>query len=233
MDLIIATTNPSKVRELRRILEELLPDIAIRSLVDFPSFQAEGSGIQSFEENAKAKALFAAQTLQSPCIADESGLVIPFLGGYEESLRRKQLQPAGKRLPNTKQILSDLKNVDEPDRTAFLECVIAFATPDGLVKTASARMEGMIALSEQGPASFDFSSIFTKHEYSKTIAELPESAYARISHRRKACEKLWPYLREYFLKKKPNEKPKGLEKKQLERFGWLRPIGLLTIVPRP
>ena len=158
----------------------------------------EGGGNQSFEENARAKALCAATTLKAPCIADESGLVIPFLGDYQESFRRKQLQPAGKRLPNTKQILADLKNVEEVNRTAFLECVIAFATPEGLIKTACARMEGMIAASEHGPASFDFSSIFVKHEYSKTLAELPEAAYARISHRRKACEKLWPFLRDYF-----------------------------------
>ena len=201
MDLIIATTNPSKVRELRSVLEELLPQIVIRSLVDFPHFHPEAGGTLSFEENAIAKALFASATLQAPCIADESGLVIPFLGDYQESLRRKQLQPPGKRLPNTKQILTDLVNVEEIHRTAFLECVVAFATPEGLVKAASSRMEGMIATSEHGPASFDFSSIFIKHEYSKTLAELPDSVYARISHRRKACEKLWPFLREHFSKK--------------------------------
>lgn len=205
MDLIIATKNPSKVRELRLILEELLPQVTVRSLVDFPAFTPVASQNRSFEENAIDKAVFAAQTLQCPCIADESGLVIPYLGDAEESLRRKQHQPAGKRLPNTKQILAELKNVEELNRTAFLECVIAFATPERCIKTASARMEGMIAVSEQGPASFDFVSIFTKHEYSKTLAELPQSALARISHRRKACEKLWPFLREYFSK---NSAPK-------------------------
>ena len=209
MDLIIASTNPSKVRELRPILEELLPEITIRSLVDFPSFQAGPTENRSFEENAKEKALFAAKTLHCPCIADESGLVIPYLGDYQESLRRKQLQPAGKRLPNTKQILTELKNVDDVNRTAFLECVIAFATPEEVLKTASARMEGMIASCEHGPASFDFSSIFIKHEYSKTLAELTESAIARISHRRKACEKLWSFLRDYFSKKTPRSQPKS------------------------
>ena len=201
MDLIIATTNPSKVRELRPILEELLPNVLIRSLIDFPFFQQGPSENKSFEQNAIDKAVFAAKALHVPCIADESGLVIPFLGDYQESLRRKQQQPAGKKLPNTKQILTDLQNAEELDRTAFLECVVAFATPDGFVKTASARMEGMIALQEHGPASFEFSSIFVKHDYSKTLAELPESAYARISHRRKACEKLWPILREHCSKK--------------------------------
>jgi XTP/dITP diphosphohydrolase len=201
MDLIIASTNPSKVRELRSVLEELLPEVTIRSLVDFPNFQAAPTANRSFEENAKEKALFAAKALNCPCIADESGLVIPYLGDYQESLRRKQLQPVDKRLPNTKHLLTELKNVEDVNRTAFLECIIAFATPEEVLKTASARMEGMIAGSEHGPASFDFSSIFIKHEYSKTLAELTESAFARISHRRKACEKLWSLLRGYFSKK--------------------------------
>jgi XTP/dITP diphosphohydrolase len=201
MDLVIATTNSSKIRELRSVLEDLLPEISIRSLIDFPGFHAdEVGGDISFEENAAAKAFFAAKALNTPCIADESGLVIPFLGDCQESFRRKRLQPVGKKLPNTQQILSDLKDAEEVNRTAFLECVIAFATPEALIKTTSARVEGMIATSEHGPASFDFSSIFIKHEYGKTLAELPESAYERISHRKKACEKLWPFLREYFCK---------------------------------
>jgi XTP/dITP diphosphohydrolase len=198
MSLILATANSFKVLELRTVLEELLPTLTVRSLLDFPHFHPEEIFEHSFEENAIAKALAAAKVLQQPCLADDSGLVIPYLGDYSESFRRKKLHAPGKKLPDTKQLLADLHNVDDLNRTAFLECVIAFATPDGTVKTASARMEGMISQKEQGPSSFDFTSIFIKHEYSKTLAELPESVCARISHRRKACEKLWPTLRDYF-----------------------------------
>jgi XTP/dITP diphosphohydrolase len=198
MSLILATTNSFKVRELRIVFQELLPTLTVRSLLDFPHFHPEEAWEHSFEKNAIAKALAAAKVLQQPCLADESGLVIPYLGDYAESLRRKKLQPPGKKLPCTKQLLIDLQSVEDMNRAAFLECVIAFATPDGTVKTASARMEGMIAHKEQGPSSFDFTSVFIKYEYSKTLAELPDSVTTRISHRRKACEKLWPALREFF-----------------------------------
>lgn len=201
MTLILATANSFKIRELRTVLQELLPTLTIRSYLDFPQFHSEEFFENSFEENAIAKALAAAKILQQPCLADESGLVIPYLGNYSESLRRKKLQPQGKKLPDTKRLLADLQNVEDLNRMAFLECVLAFATPDGTVKTASACMEGMIALKEQGPSSFDFTSIFIKYEYSKTLAELPESVCARISHRKRACEKLWPSLREFFGKK--------------------------------
>lgn len=224
MDLVIATRNSSKLRELRAVFEELLPDVVIGSLVDIRSSHPETTerheplGVEDdetavyndhtyqsgFEATAAAKAMEAARVFGVPAIADESGLVIPLFGGWQESYRRKQLQPAGKRLPNTRQILEDLQNADEADRGAFLECAIAFAVPLGAVKVVSARMEGVIAQRERGPASFDFSSIFIKHEYSKTLAELPESVFARISHRRKACEKMGPSLREYFSKKSPS-----------------------------
>lgn len=198
MSLILATTNSFKVRELRTVLEELLPTLTIRSLLDFPHFHPDEVFEHSFEENATAKAIAAAKILQQPCLADDSGLVIPYLGDYSESLRRKKLHDPGKKLPDTKQLLADLNDVEDANRTAFLECVLAFATPEGIVKTASARMEGTISHKEQGPASFDFASIFMKYEYSKTLAELPESVCDRISHRRKACEKLWPSLRDFF-----------------------------------
>ena len=196
--LILATTNSFKIRELRTVLQELFPTLAIRSLLDFPQFHPEEVSGQTFEENAVAKALAAAAVLQQPCLADDSGLVIPYFGDYADSLRRKRLQPAGKKLPDTKQLLVDLRGVE--DRTAFLECALAFAIPDGTVKSASARMEGTIASKESGPSSFDFPSIFIKFEYSKTLAELPDSVCDRISHRRKACEKLWPSLREFYVR---------------------------------
>ena len=194
--LILATTNSFKIRELRIVLQDLFPTLAIRSLLDFPQFHPEEVSGQTFEENAIAKALAAAEVLQQPCLADESGLVVPYFGDYVDSLRRKKLQPSGKKLPDTKQLLTDLRGIE--DRTAFLECAVAFAVPDGTVKSASARMEGTISSKERGPSSFDFTSIFVKFEYSKTLAELPDSVCSRISHRRKACEKLWPAMREFF-----------------------------------
>ena len=201
MELIIASSNPFKVRELRTVLQEFLPTLTIRSLIDFPNFEPLKAEDESFEHNAAQKAVHAATLLQKPCVADDSGLVVLGFGGYAENLQRKKQQPAGKMLPDTKRLLSDLSHIDEAGRAAFLECAIAFAAPEaGLIKTASARMEGMIAPTEQGPATFDFSSIFIKHEYSKTIAKLPGAVQMRISYRRKAFEKLLSAIRSYFFR---------------------------------
>jgi len=199
MELVIASSNCTKVRELRTILEELFPDLRIRSLLDFPDFQGLEEMKESFEENAIAKAAWAAEQLNRPAVADESGLVIPYLGDEVISLERKKGLDKSKKLPDTKSILTELQNTAESNRVAFLECVLAFAVPEkGCIRSCSARIEGYIAEEEKGPASFDFSSIFIKYDYSKRLAELPESVLARISHRRKACEKLRPSIKEYF-----------------------------------
>jgi XTP/dITP diphosphohydrolase len=193
MEFVIASQNPAKVRELRLLFQELFPDAYIRSLLEFPDIPLPQGGQNSFEENAVAKATWAAKKLQKPCVCDESGLIVPYLGDAVESLRRKSIQPENVKLPDTKRLLKDLEGVDDFKRAAFLECVLAFAVPSsGVVKTVSARMEGSIATKEKGAASFDFASVFVKDGYATTLAELSSSVQARISHRRKACEKLYP-----------------------------------------
>ena len=199
MELLIASRNTFKIGELRRILEEMLPNVRIRSLLEFPNVFPPTFEHQSFEQNAADKAIFSAQMTNIPCIGDESGLIVPYLGGYPASMKAKVFQTPGLKLPNSKKILEDLQGVEEMNRSAFLECAIAFACPEkGAIKITSSRLEGYIATSESGPASFEFASIFIKNEYSKTLASLPYSVVDRISHRRKACEKLRSAFCSYF-----------------------------------
>lgn len=199
MELIIASRNSFKIRELRTILEEFLPHVVIRSLLEIPDIFPPTFEHQDFEHNAIDKAVYTAQILQKPAISDESGLIVPYLGGYEASMKAKALQTPGTKLPNTKKILQELQNAQEHERFAFLESAIAFACPTtGLIKSTSSRLEGKIAFEESGPSSFDFASIFIKHEYSKTVACLSASVLERISHRRKSCEKIQTHLVKYF-----------------------------------
>jgi len=177
----------------------MFPAMVVYSLRDFPEYEPVDPSNRSFESNAAEKATAAAQALKKPCIADESGLVVPFLGLEQESLKRKQMLPKDKKLPDTGQLLQDLAGVSEADREAFLECTLALFVPGkGLVRLVSARMEGSIALEERGPASFDFASVFIKYDYSKQLSMLSEAVLFRISHRQKACEKLRTAIRESY-----------------------------------
>jgi XTP/dITP diphosphohydrolase len=186
MELVIASSNTHKVLQFREILKDLKSNLHVLSLFDFPHYKlpAFDSSI-SFAENAKLKANHAATALQKNCLAEQWGLVIPALAGIETTL----FEQTG-HVKQTKKILSALEGKKEYERMAYLESCIACATPQGTLKESIGRAEGQIAETERGKSSSDFDSIFIKHDYMKTLAELPVSVRLRISHRRKALEKL-------------------------------------------
>jgi XTP/dITP diphosphohydrolase len=196
MELMLVSSHPEKVRELKRILQDILPDVLITPIVDV-SLCDQQSLDPFLERSSGQKAVKAVEKFSKPCLADDSGLIVPSLG--KEKVWREEQVASGVFLPNTKKILSELKGIKETEREAFLECSLSFATPEnGLVRSATCRMEGVIAPKGKGSSSFDFSSIFVKYEYNKTLAELSPSVLSRISHRRKVCEKLIPFLRSYY-----------------------------------
>lgn len=190
MELIIASQNSMKVAELREILKELFPQITTLSLFDFQKFTPVGCTHSSFEENATAKALHAATSLQKICLADDSGIVIPSLSQqlyrYENNQSLATLR--------TKKLLEEMQGLNELQRGAYLECCLAIATPQKLERAVSQRIEGLIAEKERGKLTFEFDTIFMKYDYNKTLGELTPSVRNRISHRRKALEKLLPTI---------------------------------------
>jgi len=197
MELVIASSNTHKISHLREILHQLFPHIQILSLFDFPHYSLPiDDETKTAAEQAKIKALDAAKALKKPCLAEQWRLFIPSLGENQKILFAKQSGNYSQQVVcETKAILEALTTFKtDLERAAWLESVIAVATPTGTVKEATGRTEGTIAEQERGDVSFDFDSLFIKHDYSKTLAELPSTTKARISHRRKALEKLAPFL---------------------------------------
>jgi XTP/dITP diphosphohydrolase len=83
-----------------------------------------------------------------------------------------------------------MKNILDPDRQGYFECWLAIATPHGLKKCVRGVCEGNILTEEKGGKGFGYDSLFVKYEYGKTFSELEENVKNRISHRRKALDKL-------------------------------------------
>jgi XTP/dITP diphosphohydrolase len=198
MELVIASENTQKVHEIRNMLKEVAPSLLVLSLFDFPNFRHNFShdlaDVDSFEENAKAKALFAATSLGKACLADSSGIVVPALLKAGSKSYRRFEHPSKSPISQTKALLQEMKNYADLERQSYLECSLAIASPKGDVKSVIQRQEGLIADEAKGETSFEFDSIFIKHDYSKTLGELAPSVRARISHRRKALEKLLPHI---------------------------------------
>lgn len=187
--VVIASKNVHKIRECRSILRDL-PHLDILSLLDFPDYIPPEETGQSFRENATLKAEHAAKELKLWAIADDSGLVVPALNGEPGIYSARYAGDSATDADNRKKLLGEMQHLQEDDRCAYYECAIALSSPDGLKKCVSGTCEGKLLSKERGGGGFGYDPLFVKNDYSKTFAELEESVKNRISHRRKAFDKI-------------------------------------------
>ena len=135
MQLLLATLNVHKIREYKAILKSL-PGLDVLSLLDFPSYTPWPEEGETFEENATAKALHAATTLQMWALADDSGLVVPALGGAPGVYSARYAGEHATDTENRKKLLREMEEIDDRKRQAFFECWIALASPQGSLKSS-------------------------------------------------------------------------------------------------
>jgi len=200
LTLVIASKNIHKIREIKSILNEVFNNIDILSLRDFPNYVAPKENGLSFEENALLKAAHAAKELKHLVIADDSGLVVPSLNGEPGIFSARYAGENATDAENRKKLLEKLKNLKEKDRYAFFECCIALASEKNIIKSSCASCEGKIELEEKGGSGFGYDPIFTKHDYNQTFAQLKESIKNKVSHRRKALDKIMPSIESLLVK---------------------------------
>lgn len=187
--LVLATSNIHKIREFRAMLKAV-PNLDVLSLLDFPNYQLPEETGLTFEENAILKATDAARALKQWVLADDSGLVVPTLNGAPGIYSARYAGNNATDADNRKKLLVEMQHLMDDDRQAYYECWIVLASPDGVKKSSRGTCEGKILAQERGRGGFGYDPLFVKHEYSKTFAELEESVKNRISHRRKAFDKI-------------------------------------------
>lgn len=182
MDIIFATKNEGKLVEIRSVLTEY----SIKSMKDISLDIDIIEDGKTFEENALKKARTLSEILNSPVLADDSGLEIDYLDRAPGVLSARFL---GEDTPYTiknQHILDLLKDVPLKNRTARFVCVIAYAEPSGKYITVRADIEGRIHDKIQGENGFGYDPIFYVPELNKTTAELSLDEKNKISHRGKA-----------------------------------------------
>lgn len=192
MELIIATTNKHKYREIRALFTHLKLDLL--SLSDFPNYVPPEENGSTFEENAILKATDAAFKLKKWVIADDSGLVVPALQGRPGVFSRRYAGENATDLENRRKLLREMSQLIEMERSAYYECALALSSPEGLRKSVVATCQGTIGYQEKGSNGFGYDALFIKHEYNQTFAQLDESTKNQISHRAKAYQKMLPFL---------------------------------------
>lgn len=193
MQIVIASHNVHKIREFRAILKPLV-GLDVLSLIDFPDYHLPPETGETFEANAVLKAVHTAKVLDKWVLADDSGLVVPSLKNSPGVLSARYAGPDATDAENRKKLLSSMNHLEDTLRQAYFECWIALASKEGLKKVVRGLCEGIISDRERGGQGFGYDPLFIKHEYGKTFAEMDETTKNRISHRRKAFDKIVPTL---------------------------------------
>ncbi|WP_068467677.1 RdgB/HAM1 family non-canonical purine NTP pyrophosphatase [Candidatus Protochlamydia phocaeensis] len=197
MELLLATTNLHKIREFKDMLKsKSLSHLEVLSLHQFPDYVAPEETSLTFKGNAILKAEHAAKQLKKWTLADDSGLVVPALGGEPGIYSSRYAGSQATDADNRQKLLRAMQNLESPEeRAAYFECCLALSSPDGLKKCVQGICEGFIVKEPKGRYGFGYDALFAKHDYGeKTFAELTEGVKNRISHRCKAFERMAVFL---------------------------------------
>lgn len=193
MELLFASHNLHKMREFRDMFKSLA-HIEFISLHQFPLYQPPEETGLTFRENAILKAEHAAKELNRWVLADDSGLVIPSLRGEPGVRSRRYAGPGATDEENRQKLLKAMENFDGSARIGYFECCLAIANSSGVQKCVEGICEGQIIEEPRGRYGFGYDSLFIKNDYEKTFAELDDSIKNRVSHRRKAFDRLFNFL---------------------------------------
>jgi XTP/dITP diphosphohydrolase len=194
--IVVASTNPGKVGELRAMLGG---DIEWLGLSDFEGLDEIEEDGASFVENACKKAVGYAKATGLWTIADDSGLVIDALEGGPgiESARFSGEKTNNRKLidqKNMAKVLRLLEDVPEAKRTARFVCCLCLASPDEILIQTQGTLEGVITERPIGDNGFGYDPIFLVPHLNKTVAQLTREEKNAISHRGNAIRKLKPLL---------------------------------------
>ncbi|MCF0228789.1 MAG: XTP/dITP diphosphatase [Parasporobacterium sp.] len=187
MKVIMATSNANKVKEIQQMLEGT--DIEIVSLKEAGIVMDVEETGTTFAENAALKAEAVRDASGTTAIADDSGLVIDYLGGAPGIYSSRFMGEDTSYDIKNNAIIEKLNGVPDEERSARFVCAVAIAFPDGHTETAEGIFEGRIAYEPAGCGGFGYDPIFYLPERGCTSAELTAEEKNAISHRGKAIKK--------------------------------------------
>jgi XTP/dITP diphosphohydrolase len=196
--ILVATTNPGKVRELRAMLDA---DVVWKGLADFPELGEVEEDGATFAENARKKATEYAQATGLWTLADDSGLVVDALNGAPGVKSARfcgEIPPGTDRKivdqRNIARLLELLQGVPPEKRTARFMCFLCLASPQRVLVETQGKVEGRIIDESVGTNGFGYDPVFLVPDLGKTVAQLPDDEKNAISHRGGAIAEFKPLL---------------------------------------
>lgn len=193
MDLVVATRNQGKLREIRHLLAETeIRVLGLDAFADLPEVEEDG---ETFAENARKKAVTVARLTGCLTLADDSGLEVMHLGGAPGVRSARYAGEQADDAANNRKLLAELAGVPQQQRHGAFVCAMALCGADGDCRFFFGRLEGILAEEPRGAGGFGYDPLFLVPEYGKTLGELPMEIKNRISHRGQALRQALDYLR--------------------------------------
>jgi len=190
--LLIASSNPGKLAEFRALAAGHAIELDL--IPNFNSLPAFDESAPTFAENAAGKALHYSGFGAEPVIADDSGLVVPALGGAPGPKSARYAGPEATDAERVHKLLEELRGTPEEKRTARFVCVLALAQAGRLIAVFSDYVEGVLLEAPRGGGGFGYDPIFFYEPFGKSFAELTREVKNQVSHRGRAFRKLLEFL---------------------------------------
>ncbi len=187
--IIAASSNAHKIKEIQAIMGKFGYEIVSRKAAGVPDFEIEEDG-ETFEENSFKKANEIMKVTGEITVADDSGLMVDYLGGAPGVYSARFAGEECDDDKNNQKLLMHLEGLGQEDRKAKFVSVITLVYPDGETLVARGECPGRIIEVPTGENGFGYDPLFVPDGKDKTFAQLTEEEKNEISHRAKALEVL-------------------------------------------
>ncbi|MBA2560053.1 MAG: RdgB/HAM1 family non-canonical purine NTP pyrophosphatase [Propionibacteriales bacterium] len=192
--VFLASRNPKKLDELRRVLGHVIPDLEVLGLEDVAGYDEPAETEPTFEGNALIKARAGVRATGLPSLADDSGLCVDALNGMPGVLSARWAGAARNDAANNALVLEQLSDVPDERRGARFRCAVALCLPDGREEVALGEMRGSIIREQRGEGGFGYDVVFVPDGSTRTSAELTAAEKDAISHRGESLRAIAPVV---------------------------------------
>ena len=196
LELLIATRNKGKVREIKDLLKDFpLKITSLNDYSDMPVIEEDGN---TFEKNALKKAVTIALYTKKLVIGEDSGLEVKALNNQPGVYSARFSGDDATDEKNNEKLLCMLRGVPLKKRQARYCCVTALVDGKRVIDVVKGSCGGLIAFKEKGKNGFGYDPLFLIPRYKKTFGELPLEVKSTMSHRARALKKLKKSIEKYF-----------------------------------
>jgi len=194
--LLLATSNPGKLREYQALArgEPHGRAIELALVPGFERLPRFDESAPTFAENAAGKALHYSRFVELPVVADDSGLVVPALGGAPGVQSARYAGPGANDADRVRKLLEELRSKGVGDRRARFVCVMALAERGRVLAVFSDSASGELLDAPRGTQGFGYDPIFFFPALGKSFAQISREEKNLYSHRGKAFRKLLEFL---------------------------------------